>query len=367
MGGTASKRDSSFFGFVTAQTPPIKEQYTSPSGLYPNANEWDLKFLRRMVLNRKIAPLYPGKEQHDAEEDLEECPICFLYYPGLNRSNCCKKGICTECYIQIKKPSSSATCPFCNKFNYTIAYTGVLSKEEKEKDAEEQQKVIELKIKIRNEEVENDKIRERAKSLTPQPTPFEHQSPLPGDRDIDKSPVSQSLPITPHTRQLSNRSTETSPMLSREYSTSYPPTFVTFSATKTREKEKEKEKEVEIETETETEIEPTNNQPHKENTDLNWKDLMVREEYELALAISLSLQNQNKEPEDEQESENEAEENNETQEQTIAAVTPPSPLSESSNLSIENSSILDPSSLPEEMQEEYELALAISLSLQKND
>ncbi len=32
---------------------------------------------------------------------LEECPICFLYYPALNRAKCCSKGVCTECFLQV--------------------------------------------------------------------------------------------------------------------------------------------------------------------------------------------------------------------------------------------------------------------------
>lgn len=33
---------------------------------------------------------------------LEECPICFLYYPVLNTSLCCQKRVCTECFLQVK-------------------------------------------------------------------------------------------------------------------------------------------------------------------------------------------------------------------------------------------------------------------------
>ncbi|KAJ1500664.1 SNF1-interacting protein [Coelomomyces lativittatus] len=84
MGSSLSKRD------------PEREslnQYTTPTGLYPQCN-WDVKTIRKLVLSRKLAPLFPGTE--DAKEELEECPICFLYYPGgLNRSNCCKKGLCS--------------------------------------------------------------------------------------------------------------------------------------------------------------------------------------------------------------------------------------------------------------------------------
>ncbi|PYH99531.1 hypothetical protein BO71DRAFT_192818 [Aspergillus ellipticus CBS 707.79] len=34
-----------------------------------------------------------------------ECPICFLYYPPyLNRTRCCDQPICSECFVQIKRP-----------------------------------------------------------------------------------------------------------------------------------------------------------------------------------------------------------------------------------------------------------------------
>jgi hypothetical protein len=34
-----------------------------------------------------------------------ECPICFLFYPPyLNRTRCCDQPICSECFVQIKRP-----------------------------------------------------------------------------------------------------------------------------------------------------------------------------------------------------------------------------------------------------------------------
>lgn len=34
-----------------------------------------------------------------------ECPICFLFYPKyLNITRCCAQPICTECFVQIKRP-----------------------------------------------------------------------------------------------------------------------------------------------------------------------------------------------------------------------------------------------------------------------
>ncbi|CAO3595789.1 unnamed protein product [Absidia cylindrospora] len=59
--------------------------------------------------------------------DAVECPICFLYYPpNINYSRCCEQPICTECFIQIHRPtddpSNPATCPFCLESNYGVTY-----------------------------------------------------------------------------------------------------------------------------------------------------------------------------------------------------------------------------------------------------
>ncbi len=37
---------------------------------------WDHKIVRKMIIDRKLAPLYPGRESADA--DSYECPICFM-------------------------------------------------------------------------------------------------------------------------------------------------------------------------------------------------------------------------------------------------------------------------------------------------
>lgn len=81
-----------------------------------------------------------------------ECPICFLYYPPyLNKTRCCDQDICSECFVQIKRPephhpehhegqppapsddalpggadqlvSEPATCPFCVEPEFGIIYT----------------------------------------------------------------------------------------------------------------------------------------------------------------------------------------------------------------------------------------------------
>lgn len=51
-----------------------------------------------------------------------ECPICFLYFPRVNETQCCHQKICSECFLQIRRaephlppapnsPSTSQTSP----------------------------------------------------------------------------------------------------------------------------------------------------------------------------------------------------------------------------------------------------------------
>ena len=66
----------------------------------------------------------------------DECPICFLCYPCLNKSRCCSSEICTECYLRVCAPSNAPEeydragrrllrppkCPFCNTEGYGVAF-----------------------------------------------------------------------------------------------------------------------------------------------------------------------------------------------------------------------------------------------------
>nr|XP_043624446.1 E3 ubiquitin-protein ligase DA2-like [Erigeron canadensis] len=137
----------------------VDEKYTRPQGLYQH-KDVDHKKLKRLILDSKLAPCYPGDD--DCKScDLEECPICFLHYPSLNRSRCCMKGICTECFLQMKAPNSSypAQCPFCKTYNYAVEYRGVKTKEEKGLEQIEEQRVIDAKIRMRRKEIEDEEER----------------------------------------------------------------------------------------------------------------------------------------------------------------------------------------------------------------
>lgn len=75
-----------------------------------------------------------------------ECPICFLYYPSnIATTRCCRQPICTECFVQIRRPNphppvvhaddpqppaehpetlimESPVCPYCNLPDFGIIY-----------------------------------------------------------------------------------------------------------------------------------------------------------------------------------------------------------------------------------------------------
>lgn len=53
----------------------VDEKHTKPQGLYQH-KDVDHKKLRKLILDSKLAPCYPGGD--DCRCDLEECPICFL-------------------------------------------------------------------------------------------------------------------------------------------------------------------------------------------------------------------------------------------------------------------------------------------------
>ncbi|KAI0008384.1 hypothetical protein F4779DRAFT_454597 [Xylariaceae sp. FL0662B] len=79
-----------------------------------------------------------------------ECPLCLMYYPPyLNRTRCCQQLICSECFVQIKRPDphfpehhgdesdpqaqtheepdselimEPAKCPYCTQTEFGVTY-----------------------------------------------------------------------------------------------------------------------------------------------------------------------------------------------------------------------------------------------------
>eukprot|EP00250_Pteridium_aquilinum_P006053 c16039_g1_i2 orf=546-1835(-) len=143
---------------ASSRRPVVDERYTRPQG-FDEHKEGDYRKLRRLILNGQLAPCYPGAEECAFE--LDECPICFLFYPSLNRTRCCSKAICTECYLQIKSLDFGryTHCPFCKTSSYTVEYRGAKTPEEKGFEQAEEQKVIEAKIRIRQKELHDEEER----------------------------------------------------------------------------------------------------------------------------------------------------------------------------------------------------------------
>ncbi|KAJ3679206.1 hypothetical protein LUZ60_017217 [Juncus effusus] len=140
----------------------VEERLTRPSERLINQQaDVDYKRVRHLIRSGKLAPFYDAcEDQGSGCMDLEECPICFLYYPSLNRSKCCSKGICTECFLQMMPSDTSRPvhCPFCKANKYAVQYHGARTSEEKQRELEEEQIVIEAKMRIQRESETSNQI-----------------------------------------------------------------------------------------------------------------------------------------------------------------------------------------------------------------
>ncbi|THU59139.1 hypothetical protein C4D60_Mb03t21840 [Musa balbisiana] len=133
---------------------PVEERLTRPQRILRQPTDLDYKKLRKLILARKLAPCFDALDELPHQpRDLEECPICFFYYPSLNRSRCCAKGICTECFLQMKPSDASrpVQCPFCKTSWYAVEYRGARTEEEKDLERAEEQKVTEAKHRMQHE------------------------------------------------------------------------------------------------------------------------------------------------------------------------------------------------------------------------
>ncbi|XP_008659865.1 E3 ubiquitin-protein ligase GW2 isoform X1 [Zea mays] len=134
---------------VRRRPPAVDERLTRPRRLVRELPDLDAGRLRRLIRTGDLAPCFDPAE--DASAGLtEECPICFFFYPSLNRSRCCGKGICTECFLQLMPSEASKLvhCPFCKTKAYAIEYQGAQMTSGKEIKQEGEPNVNETKPSV---------------------------------------------------------------------------------------------------------------------------------------------------------------------------------------------------------------------------
>ncbi|CAM0909084.1 unnamed protein product [Alopecurus aequalis] len=132
-------------GEMLRSRPAVEERLTRPQRLVRQLSDLDSGRLRRLIRSGDLAPCFDADDEHN-----EECPICFYFYPSLNRSKCCGKGICTECFLQLmpSKASKAVHCPFCKTTTYAVEYRSAGAFSGKKLQQEEEQNVNEANMGI---------------------------------------------------------------------------------------------------------------------------------------------------------------------------------------------------------------------------
>lgn len=108
----------------------------TPQGVYEGDKDYDHDVVKTAIVKRKLMPFYKGADDeatYSSKPFNTECPICFLFYPSpLNMTRCCAQPICSECFVQMKRPDPTLTnppsthppeCPYCTAENFGIVYT----------------------------------------------------------------------------------------------------------------------------------------------------------------------------------------------------------------------------------------------------
>ncbi|KQK16863.1 protein SIP5 isoform X2 [Brachypodium distachyon] len=125
------------------QRPAVEERLTRPRRLLRELHDVDSARLRRLIRSGHLAPCFDAAAEDDDAATSVECPICFDFYPSLNRSKCCGKGICTECFLQLipSTTTKAVHCPFCKTASYAVEYRSDRTISEKKLEQEEEQNV----------------------------------------------------------------------------------------------------------------------------------------------------------------------------------------------------------------------------------
>lgn len=171
------KRNAKDYEMIFDPNETVDGGLLFPQGVYHGPQDFKVTAVREAIVRRKLAPFYKGLDSVEpdwSDEELlkniktlkpfnppkpgqpgpatptqliwlyrntHECPICFLVYPRLNNTRCCGQGICTECFVQIKRNpphppyndnneaadvldlfSEPADCPYCAQSDLGVTF-----------------------------------------------------------------------------------------------------------------------------------------------------------------------------------------------------------------------------------------------------
>ncbi|KAJ6229916.1 protein sip5 [Anaeramoeba flamelloides] len=131
--------------------------------------KWKKSKVKKAIRKKKLAPIFSPNDDQD-KFSIVECPICSYFFPIANMTTCCKKPICTECYLQIcpkLKSDSSDRCPWCRSSFFSVCYQEEYRKnflKEQKNECDEQLLELEKQAQ-KNEKEEFDREREKALKL----------------------------------------------------------------------------------------------------------------------------------------------------------------------------------------------------------
>lgn len=93
-------------GATLAAPPPFRPRSKTLASLTGLAKNHSQDEMTPQEIHLPKNPLVDGRPlEAFLYRNAAECPICFLYYPPyLNRTRCCDQPICSECFVQIKRP-----------------------------------------------------------------------------------------------------------------------------------------------------------------------------------------------------------------------------------------------------------------------
>ncbi|KAI4865683.1 hypothetical protein F4820DRAFT_281751 [Hypoxylon rubiginosum] len=150
LGSTLSSPTSPSFPRTSSPFKPHKKSLAAALNLSRNGSHTDIISPRE--INLPHDPFVNGQplEVFLYKEGIE-CPLCLMYYPPyLNRTRCCCQIICSECFVQIKRPDphfpehhgddessqapaipdehegelvmEPAKCPYCTQSEFGVTY-----------------------------------------------------------------------------------------------------------------------------------------------------------------------------------------------------------------------------------------------------